>query len=541
MLDLWYKNAIIYCLDVELFMDGNGDGVGDFKGLTQRLDHLEELGVTCIWLIPFYPSPNRDNGYDISDYYGVDPRHGSLGDFVDFTRSAHDRGMRVIVDLVVNHTSIDHPWFQAARSDPKSPFRDWYVWSKEKPADAEQGVIFPGVQHTTWTYDRKAGEYYFHRFYAHQADLNISNPAVKEEIDKIMGFWLQLGVSGFRIDAVPFLIEYKGLEHPPTTDPHAYLTDMRDFLAWRKAEAVLLAEANIPMDQVGDYFGNGDRMTMVFNFMLNQKTFLSLAREDATPMAEVLINSPKIPKIGQWATFLRNHDEIDLGRLIGSERSETFAAFGPDPDMQVYGRGIRRRLAPMLNGDQGRLAMAFSILFALPGTPVIWYGDEIGMGDDLGLPERQPVRMPMQWDDKPNGGFSTAPPDRLVRPVIAKGEFGFPEVNVEKQHNDPTSLLDQIRRMIRVRRAHPEIGWGDCTVVPSEDPAILAMRIAWRDREILTMHNLAGREVETRLRLDPPPSGSRQVLAHLDAAPVDDVTQLLRIAPYGFYWFDLAG
>jgi maltose alpha-D-glucosyltransferase/alpha-amylase len=275
LLDLWYKNAVFYCLDVDAFMDGNGDGIGDFQGLTDRLDHLEALGITCVWLTPFYKTPDRDNGYDVTDFYAVDPRLGSLGDFVSFARAARHRGLRVIVDLVVNHTSIDHPWFQAARSDPKSPYRDWYVWSDEKPADADEGVVFPGVQQSTWTWDEEAKAYYFHRFYWHQADLNIANPAVREEIEKIMGFWLELGVSGFRIDAVPFLIEYTGLKHHPEGDPHEYLTEIRDFLSWRKAEAVILAEANIPMDQADEYFGNGDRMTMVFHFMLNQRLFLA--------------------------------------------------------------------------------------------------------------------------------------------------------------------------------------------------------------------------------------------------------------------------
>ncbi|MBA3518858.1 MAG: trehalose synthase [Rhizobiales bacterium] len=499
MLDLWYKNAVIYCLDVETFVDANGDGVGDFQGLTDRLDHIEALGATCVWLLPFYPSPNRDNGYDITDFYGVDPRLGSPGDFVNFTRAAHDRGLRVIVDFVANHTSIDHPWFQEARASPTSRFRDWYVWSKEEPADKQEGVVFPGVQEAIWSYDEAAEAWYLHRFYEHQADLNIANPEVREELDKVMGYWLELGVSGFRIDAVPFLIEYKGLpeEAQPKQDPHLYLTHMRDFLSWRKAEAMMLAEANITLDQTDEYFGDGDRMHMIFNFMLNQHLFLALAlalalaRGDAEPVLRIMKQMPKIPEQAQWGTFLRNHDELDLGRLSDGERQEVFAAFGPDPAMQLYERGIRRRLAPMLGGDVRRLKMAHSLMFALPGTPVVWYGEEIGMGDDLGQPERNSVRAPMQWSDKPNAGFSDAPAERLIRPVIADGEFDYRKVNIAAQRDAPGSLMEHMQRLIRTRRSCPEIGWGECKVLPTEAASVLALSYHWRGQTVVTAHNLA--------------------------------------------------
>ncbi|HYE48020.1 MAG TPA: alpha-amylase family glycosyl hydrolase, partial [Azospirillaceae bacterium] len=343
MQNIWYKNAVIYCLDVDTFLDGNGDGIGDFQGLAHRLDHIVGLGCTCVWLLPFYPSPDRDNGYDVADYYGVDPRLGDLGHFVEFTTLARDRGLRVIVDLVVNHTSIDHPWFQAARSSPDSPFRDFYLWSKEKPADADQGMVFPGHQETTWTWDEKAQSHYFHRFYPHQPDLNIDNPAVREEIERIMGLWLQLGVSGFRIDGAPFLIERRKEEGGPV-HWHEYLEDMRNFLAWRRGDAVLLAEANIPPDEVAPYVGEGDRMNMLFDFIVNQPLFLALARGEAGPVADALKSLPELPAQCQWGSFLRNHDELDLGRLSESDRQEVFAAFGPEPCMQIYGRGIRRRL-----------------------------------------------------------------------------------------------------------------------------------------------------------------------------------------------------
>ncbi len=535
MLDLWYKNAVFYCLDVDAFMDGNGDGIGDFQGLTDRLDHLEALGITCVWLTPFYKTPDRDNGYDVTDFYAVDPRLGSLGDFVSFARAARHRGLRVIVDLVVNHTSIDHPWFQAARSDPASPFRDWYVWSDEKPADADEGVVFPGVQQSTWTWDEQAKAYYFHRFYWHQADLNIANPAVREEIEKIMGFWLELGVSGFRIDAVPFLIEYTGLKHHPDGDPHEYLTEIRDFLSWRKAEAVILAEANIPMDQADEYFGNGDRMTMVFHFMLNQRLFLALARGDGRPVTDMLRHTPKIPKTAQWAHFLRNHDELDLGRLSEDERQEVFRAFGPEPDMQIYKRGIRRRLGPMLNGDHRRIAVAFSLMFALPGTPVLWYGDEIGMGEDLSLSERNSVRTPMQWNGRPNAGFSRADAGSLNRPVVSEGPFGFDKVNVALQRDDPNSLLEQVRRMIRERRAHPEIGWGSYEIVDSGQDSVVALRQTWQGNSVVTLHNLADRQVQAQLDLaDHGPV--KALLASPGVAPPASSDQAVCLEPYGFCW-----
>jgi maltose alpha-D-glucosyltransferase / alpha-amylase len=543
MLDLWYKNAVIYCLDVETFMDSNGDGVGDFQGLTDRLDHIEAMGCTAVWLLPFYPSPNRDNGYDVTDFYGIDPRVGSFGNFVAFTHAARDRGLRVIVDLVANHTSIDHPWFQEARLDEESPYRDWYVWSKEKPENIHEGTVFPGVQDTTWTYDEVAGAWYMHRFYKHQADLNIANPAVKAEIEKVMGFWLQLGVSGFRIDAVPFLIEYRGLpkDRQPKDDPHGYLTELRDFLAWRKAEAVMLAEANILMEQVEEYFGaEGDRMHLIFNFMLNQHLYLALTRGDAEPIRRVMARTPAIPPKSQWASFLRNHDELDLGRLSDEERAECFAAFGPEPHMQAYERGIRRRLAPMLGGNARRLKLAYSLMFALPGTPVFWYGEEIGMGDDLSLPERNSVRTPMQWSDETNGGFSTAPPDTLVRPVVSEGAFGYRRVNVAAQRDLPGSLMEDLQRLVRVRRACPEIGWGTCTVLPSDETSVLALRYDWEGDALIILHNLSDRETETTLPVDDlhrlrPLFGSRE------DRDMRDARGPIALDGYGYQWLRARG
>ena len=543
MLDLWYKNAVIYCVDVETFMDSNGDSIGDFRGLTDRLDHIEALGATCIWLIPFYPTPNRDNGYDVTDFYGVDPRLGTLGDFVAFTRAAHDRGLRVIVDLVANHTSVDHPWFQEARRDRRSRFRDWYVWSKEKPKGLHEGMVFPGVQEATWTYDKVAKAWYMHRFYKHQADLNIANPEVREEIEKVMGFWLQLGVSGFRIDAVPFLIEYRGLpaKRKPDGDPHQYLTELRDFISWRRAEGVMLAEANITMDQVDEYFGReGDRMHLIFNFMLNQHLFLGLARNDAEPIRRIMEATPPIPLKAQWASFLRNHDELDLGRLKGAERQEVFAAFGPEPHMQAYERGIRRRLAPMLNGDERQLKLAFSLMFALPGTPVLWYGDEIGMGDDLSQPERNSVRTPMQWSDEENAGFSTAPADRLVRPVVSSGPFDYRHTNVAAQRDHTGSLMETVQRLIRVRRSCPEVGWGNTRVLPTSETSVLALRYDWEGQTVVTVHNLSSGALETQLPLEEL-DRLRPLLASEMDRSLKDAKAPVRLQPYGYVWYRAHG
>ena len=490
--DWWYKQACIYCLDVETFQDGNGDGIGDFQGLTNRLDYLAGLGITCLWLLPFYPSPNRDNGYDVMDYYGVDQRLGTLGDFVEFMNQARERGLRVLMDLVVNHTSIEHPWFQEARRNPHSPYRDYYVWSKEKPADAHKGMVFPGEQEAIWTYDREAEMYYFHRFYAHQPDLNIANPAVREEIRKVMGFWVELGISGFRVDAAPFLIEMKGIDNA-AGDMYEYLSDFNDFLSWRKGDAILLAEANVPMDKVETYFGSGHRLQMIFNFMLNQHLFLALIEEDATPIIEVMNDTPELPESCQWANFLRNHDELDLGRLSDQERQQVFEQFAPDPDMRLYDRGIRRRLPPMLDGDNERIRFAYSLMWTLPGTPVLRYGEEIGMGDDLSLDERTSVRTPMQWSAEHAAGFSTAPEDALVRPIIDSGEFSYKKVNVLEQRQKQSSLLNWMERAIRARRDCPEFGRGACRILEAGDKALFVHACTWRGNTVVALHNFASK------------------------------------------------
>lgn len=497
--DLWYKNAVIYSLSLEAFLDSDGDGIGDFKGAMRRLDYLQGLGVTAIWLAPFQPSPMRDHGYDIADYYAVDPRYGSLGDFVEFTQACHQRGMRVMMDLVINHCSDQHPWFQSAIADPNSRYRDYFIWSDEKPKDASKGVVFPGVQKTTWTYNRKARQYYFHRFFEFQPDLNIANPDVREEFLKIVGFWLQLGVSGFRMDAVPFLIAEDGINVQDPNPAYGLLRDIRAFAQWRKGDAVLLAEANIPPSEAMQYFGqDGDRLHMVFNFPVNQRLFYALATKDAEPLKQALEESRGLPDTGQWANFLRNHDELDLGRLEPGQRKQVFAAFGPDKGMQLYDRGIRRRLAPMLGGDRRRLELANSLMLTMPGTPVIRYGDEIAMGDDLSLPERDAARTPMQWTDGVNGGFTTS--DAPVRPVIADNVYSYKVVNVAHQRTDTASFLNWTERALRLRKELPEIGWGEWTILDTP-PHVLAIAYRWEIYTSLFVHNLSERMIGCRLSL----------------------------------------
>ncbi len=537
--DLWYKNAVIYCLDVEKYVDGNGDGIGDFDGLTRRLDYLAGLGVTCLWLQPFYPSPNRDNGYDVSDFYGVHPKHGTPGEFVEFMNHAHQRGVRVIIDLVVNHTSVKHPWFQAARKDPKSPFRDWYVWSKTRPADHAEGMVFPGVQKTTWTRDPVAGEYYFHRFYDHQADLNTMNPAVREEIRRIMGYWLQLGVSGFRMDAVPFLISRKGADVNPRKD-FELLHEMRDFLQWRRRDAILLAEANVPPDERLKYFGElGDRLQMMLNFAVNQRLFYAMATADIGPLVRALEATYQRPHAAQWVNFLRSHDELDLGRLSDTQRQRVFEAFGPTKEMQLYNRGIRRRLAPMLNNDRRRLELAFSLVFTLPGTPMLQYGDEIGIGDDLRLPERECARTPMQWSADRHGGFSSA--RRTVRPVISDPIYGYKRVNVEAQRRDPHSLLNWMERKIRMRKECPEISWGDWKIVRTNAEPVLAMRYTWKNHTMFVVHNFS--EKPQAVFVDGEDAGSARLidlLAKNDSRAGENGRHAIQLGPYDYRWFRAA-
>ena len=539
--DLWYKNAIIYCLSVSTYMDANGDGVGDFRGLMNRLDYLQGLGVTAIWLMPFQPSPLKDDGYDVADYYGVNPRYGTLGDFVEFTHGCKQRGIRVLIDLVVNHTSDKHPWFQEARSDPKSKYRDWYVWSKKKPRNANDGVVFPGVQKSTWNYDKQAGAWYFHRFYEFEPDLNTSNPEVQAEILKIMGFWIQLGVSGFRMDAVPFVIAEKGPNVRVPTEHYDILRTFREFLSWRQGDAIILAEANVVPKTDMDYFGDaGERLQMMFNFAVNQRMFYALATGDTRPLKKVLKETKISEVTAQWGQFLRNHDELDLGRLTDEQRQAVFAAFGPDKDMQLYDRGIRRRLAPMLQGDHRRLELAYSLMMSLPGTPVLRYGDEIGMGDNLRLPERNSARTPMQWSTEPQGGFTKS--EKPILPVITGGPYGFEHVNVAQQRRDPDSLMNWMERMIRMRKEAPEIGWGEFSILPTRISEVLAIRYDWRNNSVVVLHNLSAIPREISLEIGPDDEGCLVNLLSAENSQADTSGKhCIMLEPYGYRWFRVGG
>jgi maltose alpha-D-glucosyltransferase/alpha-amylase len=538
--DLWYKNAVIYCLNVGTYMDSNGDGVGDFEGLVRRLDYIAGLGVTCLWLHPFQRSPRRDDGYDISNFYEVDPVYGTLGDFVEFTHEAHQRGIRVIIDLVVNHTSNQHQWFKEARRDERSPYRDYYVWSKKRPKDYDEGMVFPGVQKSTWTWDPVAKAYYFHRFYDFQPDLNTSNPLVQSEIRKIMGFWLQLGVAGFRMDAIPFVIQKKGTDKKHV-EQYTMLRDMREFLQWRKGDAIILAEANVLPEHDMQYFGDdGDRMHMMFNFQVNQNLFYALASGDVRPLVKALQSTRPRPATAQWGTFLRNHDELDLGRLKEDQRQAVFAAFGPDKDMQLYGRGIRRRLAPMLNGDRRRLELAYSLLFTLPGTPVLRYGDELAMGDDLDLEERNGTRTPMQWSTEPNAGFTRS--KRPILPVISRGPYGFDKVNAAAQRRDPQSFLNWTERMIRMRKEVPELGWGDFEVIDTKQAGVLALCYDWRNNGVLVVHNMRDELVQIELTLDRELGEKLVNLLTGDHSEADGRGRHhIVMEPYGYHWYRMGG
>lgn len=535
--DLWYKNAVIYSLDLETFMDANDDGTGDFEGLCNRLDYLHALGLDTIWLAPFQPTPNRDNGYDISDFYGVDPRHGSSGDFVSFIHKARKLGIKVIIDLVVNHTSDEHRWFQEARSSKDNPKRDWYVWSEKRPADWNKGMVFPGVQKATWTRDKKSKEYYFHRFYEFQPDLNTDNPEVREEINKIMGYWLELGIAGFRVDAVPFILESNDSKKGSKPKLHfEYLKEMRKFLQWRKGDAVLLGEANVLPNESKKYFGEeGEGIHLMFNFFVNQYTFYALATADTRPLIKALEATKDIPGSSQWAYFLRNHDELDLGRLTEEERQTVFARFGPEKDMQLYERGIRRRLSPML-GSRQQTELAYSLMFSLPGTPVIRYGDEIGMGDNLELEERDSVRTPMQWSAEKHSGFTKG--RTPIHPVVDEGYYSYEHVNVENQRREPGSLLNWMTSLIRMRKECPEIGYGNWEIMDTGHTEILGMRYTWKNKILLIWHNFHEKSLE--LVVPEKMAGATRIadlMSNIESVVDENGRHTITLEAYGYRWF----
>ena len=542
--DLWWKTAVVYCLDVEKFMDWNDDGIGDFEGLAHRMDYLHELGITCLWLMPFYPTPNKDDGYDISDFYGIDPRLGDHGDFVEMIRMAKDRGIRVIVDLVVNHTSDTHPWFVSARRSRDDPYRDYYVW-RDKPPRTTVQPVFPDAEDSIWEFDEKTDQYYLHNFYRFQPDLNVTNPKVRDEVAKIMGFWLQLGVSGFRVDAVPFLIDEGGVQSPvgELAHPLDFLKSLRSFLGRRSGDAVMLGEANLPRKDQLDYFGDadGDGLTMQFDFITMQRLYLSLARQDPAALVEALGSRPAVDLQSQWANFVRNHDELTLDKLTDDERQEVFTAFGPEERMQVYGRGIIRRLPPMLEGDPRRIRMVYSLMFSLPGTPVLFYGEEIGMGDRLAAGDRSAVRTPMQWTGDDNGGFSNATPRRLASPLV-DGGFGPQHINASDQRHDPHSLLNFMRTLIRRYRASPEMGWGATEIIPQRCRSVLVHALDGAEGRMIALHNFSSEPASVEFALPGAEPGEVLVDLLVDGRVIelDEGGRLtVPMDAYGYRWLRL--
>lgn len=533
--DLWYKNAVIYSLDLETFMDLNGDGVGDFEGLTRRLDYLHAMGIDAVWLAPFQPTPNKDNGYDISDYFGVEPRHGSSGNFVEFIHQTNKRGIKVIIDLVVNHTSNQHPWFIDACSSKDAKHRDWYIWSDKKPSGWDEGMVFPGVQKTTWTYEKKTRSYYHHRFYNHQPDLNMDNPEVREEVCRIMGYWLQMGVAGFRVDAVPFLLESKKPGEKKGETKFEYLRTFRNFMQWRKGDAILLGEANVSPEENRLYFGKeGEGIHIMFNFYVNQYTFYALATSEVAPLIKALEETRIHFPTSQWAHFLRNHDELDLGRLDEEQRQKVFERFAPQENMRLYDRGIRRRLAPML-GNRQQIELAYSLMFSLPGTPVIRYGDEINMGDNLELEERAAVRTPMHWTDGPQAGFSEA--EKLVHPVIEKGPYSYKHVNVDNNKRTPDSMLNWMASLISLRQECPEIGWGDWQILKTDKPTVLAMHYILNGSSLIILHNFDEKSHEITLDLNQEKEAKLVDLKEVYESRADEKgIHHITLDAYGYRW-----
>jgi maltose alpha-D-glucosyltransferase/alpha-amylase len=542
-MQLWFKDAVFYQVYLRAFADSNGDGHGDLRGLTQKLDYLQALGVDCLWLMPIYPSPLLDDGYDIADYYGVHPDYGTLDDFKTFLAEAHARGLRVIADLVLNHTSDQHPWFQAARADRQSPFRDYYVWSDTDQKFKDARLIFLDIEKSNWTWDATAGQYFWHRFYASQPDLNFDNPAVRAEMLNVAKFWLDLGLDGFRADAVPYLFEREGTNCENLPETHAYLKELRRFVDehYPKGGRILLAEANQWPQDVRAYFGDGDEFHMAFHFPVMPRIYMALARADRTPIVDILARTPPIPAHCQWCTFLRNHDELTLEMVTPEERDSMWRTYAPEARMRLN-LGIRRRLAPLLDGDRRKVELLSSILFTLPGAPIIYYGDEIGMGDNIWLDDRDGVRTPLQWDAGPNAGFSTrdVPPERLYAPVIADERFGYQRVNVAAQRADPDSLWHTLRRMIAVRKQQRAFGQGACEFLPVENRAALAVVRTFADETILAIHSLS--PAEQHILLDLRRWSGARVHDLLAARTLREVTpdpHPLALPPYGYLWLKL--
>ena len=505
----WYKEAVFYEVYIRAFFDSDGDGHGDLRGLAQKLDYLKELGVDCLWLLPFFTSPLKDDGYDISDYYHILPEYGTPEDLKALLEAAHARGMRVIADLVMNHTSDQHPWFQSARSDRNSPYREYYVWSDTDQKYKDARIIFVDTEKSNWTWDEAAGQYYWHRFFSSQPDLNFDSPAVQSEMLNVMQYWLDMGLDGFRTDAVPYLFEREGTNCENLPETHAYLKRLRRFMDERYPGRILLCEANQWPEDVRPYFGDGDEFHMGFHFPLMPRIFMALRQQDVTPLVWILGRTPPIPESCQWCTFLRNHDELTLEMVTEEERQWMWQEYAPEPRMRLN-LGIRRRLAPLLDNDQARIGLANSLLFTMPGSPIIYYGDEIGMGDNIWLFDRNGVRTPMQWNHGLNAGFSIADSSQLYAPVIEGALFGPQQVNVSGQKDDPGSLFNIIRRMVALRKQHPAFGNGGFAWAETEAHAVAAY---WRtdpSEALLILNNLSSSRQQVNVTL-PPDSGSMLV------------------------------
>ncbi len=531
---LWYKDAIFYQLYVRAFYDSNGDGHGDLKGLTQKLDYLQELGVDCLWLMPTYPSPLKDDGYDIADYYNIAETFGNLEDFKDLIQAAHKRNIRIVMDLVLNHTSDQHPWFQASRSDPNSPYRDYYVWSDTDQTYRDARIIFVDTQLSNWTWDEKAGQYYWHRFYASQPDLNYDNPKVQEEMLKVAGFWLELGIDGFRADAVPYLFERESTNCENLPETHAYLKKLRAFMEKNYPGRILLCEANQWPEDVRPYFGNGNEFQMGFHFPIMPRIFMAIKKGRAEDMIEILRRTPQIPENCQWCIFLRNHDELTLEMVTEEERQWMWEQYAPEPRMRLN-LGIRRRLAPLLDNDDRKILLAHSLLFTLPGSPILYYGDEIGMGDDIWLDDRNGVRTPMQWGIGSTAGFSKAPVESLYTPIINDDVYGPGRVNVISQRADPKSLLNAIRHMLATRKQHRAFGWGEFQWIDFRNDAVAAFQRTYHDETIFAIHNLSAERQKVSCQIKKPVNGMTDLLTQKKFIPVKENLEI-ELIPYQYLW-----
>lgn len=534
---LWYKNAIFYEVNVRAFADSNADGFGDLNGLLGKLDYLQQLGVDCLWLQPYYPSPLRDDGYDIADFCGILETYGTVDDLKNLIQAAHQRGMRVIADLVLNHTSDQHPWFQAARSSRSSPYRDYYVWSDTDQKYREARIIFLDTEPSNWTYDSQAGQYYWHRFYASQPDLNFDNPAVQQAMLNVVKFWLDLGLDGFRADAVPYLFEREGTNCENLPETHEYLKKLRRYMDEAYPGRILLCEANQWPEDVRPYFGDGDEFHMGFHFPVMPRVFMALRKGDRSPLEWILNRTPPIPEGCQWCAFLRNHDELTLEMVTEEERQWMWQEYAPQPRMRLN-LGIRRRLAPLLDNDRRKIELANSLLFTLTGSPIIYYGDEIGMGDNIELFDRNGVRTPMQWDSSPGAGFSQADPAHYYAPLISSAAYSPARVNVADQQADPASLWNVLHRMIEIRKSQPVLGWGDLAWAGQSNLGVAAYW-RWRgDQRLLAVHNLTNEIQHLVIQSEPfLASPAWQDLFTQLILPMTPAERLeLTLSPYQYLW-----